>query len=145
MPLDTTSSGTYKVTVLACSSSGQRRIQEFQYSKPIYLIQISTHLVAVSCKFQPYLVVIRLAFTLGLISHRFTLSNGKGKGKLFSKEGITKCSNEVYNKFTNIRQHNNYLLDHIGYMFRPVNRSKHVAYMIQYIIVVLTYISEFVI
>jgi len=28
----------------------------------------------------------------------------------------------VYNKFTNIRQHNNYLLDHIGYMFRPVNR-----------------------
>jgi hypothetical protein len=34
-----------------------------------------------------------------------------------------KCSNEVYNKFTNIRQHNNYLLDHTGYMFRPVNRS----------------------
>jgi len=25
--------------------------------------------------------------------------------------------------FTKIRQHNNYLLDHIGYMFRPVNRS----------------------
>ena len=34
-----------------------------------------------------------------------------------------KCSDEVYNKFTNIRQHNNYLLDHTGYMFRPVNRS----------------------
>jgi len=34
-----------------------------------------------------------------------------------------KCSNDVYNKFTNIRQHNNYLLDHTGYMFRPVNRS----------------------
>ena len=33
-----------------------------------------------------------------------------------------KCSNKVYNKFTNIRQHNNYLLDHIGYMIRPVNR-----------------------
>ena len=29
----------------------------------------------------------------------------------------------LHNKFTNIRQHNNYLLDHIGYMFRPVNRS----------------------
>ena len=29
----------------------------------------------------------------------------------------------LYNKFTNIRQHNNYLLEHIGYMFRPVNRS----------------------
>jgi len=28
-----------------------------------------------------------------------------------------------YNKFTNIRQHNNCLLEHIGYMFRPVNRS----------------------
>jgi len=39
------------------------------------------------------------------------------------REGITKCSNEAYNKFTNIRQHNNYLLEHIGYMFRPVNRS----------------------
>jgi hypothetical protein len=34
-----------------------------------------------------------------------------------------KCSNEVYNKFTNTRQHNKYLLEHIGYMFRPVNRS----------------------
>jgi len=34
-----------------------------------------------------------------------------------------KCSNEVYNKFTNIHQHNNYLLDYIGYMFRPANRS----------------------
>jgi len=32
-------------------------------------------------------------------------------------------SHLVYNKFTNIRQHNNYLLNHIGYMFRPVNRS----------------------
>jgi len=39
------------------------------------------------------------------------------------REGITKCSNEVYNKFTNVRQHNKYLLEHIGYMFRPVNRS----------------------
>ena len=42
---------------------------------------------------------------------------------LYFKEVITKRSNEVYNKFTNIRQHNNYLLNHIGYMFRPVNRS----------------------
>jgi len=30
----------------------------------------------------------------------------------FFREGITKCSNEVNNKFTNTRQHNNYLLDH---------------------------------
>ena len=30
---------------------------------------------------------------------------------------------KVYNKITNIRQHNNYLLEYIGYMFRPVNRS----------------------
>jgi len=36
--------------------------------------------------------------------------------------GITKCSNELYKKFTNLRKQNNYLLDHIGYMFRPVNR-----------------------
>ena len=34
-----------------------------------------------------------------------------------------KCSNEIYNKFTDIRQHNKYLLEYIGYMFRPVNRS----------------------
>ena len=27
------------------------------------------------------------------------------------KEGITKCSNEVYNKLTNIHQHNKYLLE----------------------------------
>ena len=31
-------------------------------------------------------------------------------------------TNYVYNKFTNIRQRNNYLLDHTGDMFRPVNR-----------------------
>jgi len=37
---------------------------------------------------------------------------------VYFKERITKCSNELYNKFTNIRQHNNYLLGHIGYMFR---------------------------
>ena len=41
----------------------------------------------------------------------------------YFRKGITKCCNEVYNKLTNICQHNNYLLDHIGYMFRPVNRS----------------------
>jgi len=39
------------------------------------------------------------------------------------REGTSKCSNEVYNKFTNIRQHKKYLLEHIGYMFRPVNTS----------------------
>ena len=39
------------------------------------------------------------------------------------KEGITKCSNELSNKLTSTRQHNKYLLEHIGYMFRPVNRS----------------------
>jgi len=39
------------------------------------------------------------------------------------ERGYTKCSNAIYNKFTNIRQHNSYLLDHIDYMFRPVNRS----------------------
>jgi len=42
---------------------------------------------------------------------------------VYFKERITKCSNELYNKFTNIRQHNNYLLGHIGYMFRLVIRS----------------------
>ena len=46
----------------------------------------------------------------------------KRKKYVSFREGITKCSNEVYNKFTNIRQHNNNLLYHIGYMFRPVNR-----------------------
>ena len=29
----------------------------------------------------------------------------------------------VYNKFTDIRQHDKYLLEYLGYMFRPVNRS----------------------
>ena len=48
--------------------------------------------------------------------------------EVFFKEGITKCSNEVYNKINNIRQRNKYLLEHIGYMFRLVNRSKHVSY-----------------
>jgi len=38
-------------------------------------------------------------------------------------EDITKYSNEIYNKFKNIRQHNKHLLEHTGYMFRPVNRS----------------------
>ena len=32
-------------------------------------------------------------------------------------------SKEVYNELTNIRQHINYLLDHTGYMFRPLDRS----------------------
>jgi hypothetical protein len=39
------------------------------------------------------------------------------------RESITKCSNEAYNKITNIRQHNKYLFEYIGYMFRPINRS----------------------
>jgi len=39
------------------------------------------------------------------------------------KEVITKCSNEMKNKLTSTRQHNKYLLGHIGYMFRLVNRS----------------------
>jgi hypothetical protein len=39
------------------------------------------------------------------------------------KESITKCSNELNNKLTSTRQHNQYLLEHIGYMFRPANRS----------------------
>ena len=30
------------------------------------------------------------------------------------REGTTKWSNEVYNKFINIHQQNTYLLDHIG-------------------------------
>ena len=41
----------------------------------------------------------------------------------FFRYGITKCSNEVYDKFTDIRQHDKYLLEYLGYMFRPVNRS----------------------
>ena len=44
-------------------------------------------------------------------------------GVLFLKEGITQCSNEIHNNLTNTRQHNNFLLEYIGYMFRPVNRS----------------------
>jgi len=38
-------------------------------------------------------------------------------------EGITNCSNGLSNKLTSTRQHNKYLLQYIGYMFRPVNRS----------------------
>ena len=41
----------------------------------------------------------------------------------FVKPHVFEKSNRVYNKFTNIRQHNNYLLDRIGYKSRPVNRS----------------------
>ena len=33
------------------------------------------------------------------------------------RQGITKCSNEVYNKLTNIHQHNKYLLEYIGSFF----------------------------
>jgi len=33
------------------------------------------------------------------------------------------CSNELTNKFTNTRQHNKYLLQYIGYVFRHVIRS----------------------
>ena len=29
----------------------------------------------------------------------------------------------VYDKFTDICQHNKYLLEYLGYVFRPVNRS----------------------
>ena len=39
--------------------------------------------------------------------------------------------NEINNKLTSIRQHNIYLLAYIGYMFRPVNRAKHVASIFQ--------------
>jgi len=34
---------------------------------------------------------------------------------------IRNCA--LYDKFTDIRQQNKYLLEYIGYMFRPVNRS----------------------
>ena len=44
------------------------------------------------------------------------------KERWILREDITKCSNVVHNKFTNIRQHNKYLLEHISYMFRPVSR-----------------------
>jgi len=33
------------------------------------------------------------------------------KERLNLRRGITKCSNEVYNKFTNIHLHNKYLLE----------------------------------
>ena len=39
------------------------------------------------------------------------------------KEGITNCSKEQSNKLNSTRQHNKYVLQYIGYMFRPVNRS----------------------
>jgi len=39
------------------------------------------------------------------------------------KEVITKCYNELNNKLTSTLPHNQYLLEHIGYMFRPVDRS----------------------
>jgi len=47
--------------------------------------------------------------------------------RTYSSQGISSISVEanprVYNKITNIRQHNKYLLEYVGYMFRPVNRS----------------------
>ena len=39
----------------------------------------------------------------------------------FFREGITKCSNEVHDKFTDIRQHNKYLLEYPGYMLTGVS------------------------
>ena len=41
----------------------------------------------------------------------------------YFRDGITKCSNELNNKLTSTRQHNKYLLEYIGYMFRPVYKS----------------------
>ena len=45
------------------------------------------------------------------------------KGVVIQHFAFLVKSSPVYNKFTYISQHNNYLLDHIGYMFRPVDRS----------------------
>ena len=39
------------------------------------------------------------------------------------REGVTKFCNEINNKLTGTRQHNKYLLEYIGYIFRPVDRS----------------------
>jgi len=39
------------------------------------------------------------------------------------REGITKCSNEVYNKLTKYTSAQQLFIGAIGYMFRPVNRS----------------------
>jgi len=41
----------------------------------------------------------------------------------FLREGITKCSNEVYNKFTKYTSAQQIFIGAIGYMFRSVNRS----------------------
>ena len=48
------------------------------------------------------------------VNGNFTCDEHDVYGTACLREGITKCSNEVYNKFTNIRQHNKYLLEHIG-------------------------------
>ena len=46
---------------------------------------------------------------------------------LLFKRGHHELLKRNKNKLINIRQHNKRLLDYTGYMFRPVNRSKHVA------------------
>jgi len=48
-------------------------------------------------------------------------SESCGVSDFFFKEGITNCSNEINNKLTSTRQHKKYLLQYLGYMFRPVN------------------------
>jgi len=53
----------------------------------------------------------------------FTLHNYINFNIFFLKVDLTRCSNEISNNLTNTHQHNEYLMEYIGYMFRPVNRS----------------------
>ena len=49
--------------------------------------------------------------------------SGGGSPLVWGSGGSCNLVKEVYNKFTDICQHDKYLLGHRGYMFRPANRS----------------------
>ena len=63
----------------------------------------------------------RTVVTKQLIGTR-SMHSGSSENRRTISSDIAQSSG-YFNKFTDTRQHNSYLLDHMGYMFRPVNRS----------------------
>jgi len=59
------------------------------------------------CTLIYYISITRSSRLFRCVAHHLQ----KERTYSFLTEGITKCSKGVYNKFTYIRQHNNYLLD----------------------------------
>jgi len=58
-----------------------------------------------------------MKFPAVLIMHKYSTIQIRKTYLIFEKR------KHINNKLTHTRQHNKYLLEYIGYMFRPVNRS----------------------